>query len=153
MQLSPDSEWEGSFWMQKTDVNAWIELHRSSQNLISIVEAEFKKADLPPLSWYDILLEVKKAGKDGIRPFELQNRVLITQYNLSRFTDRLVKIGYAKRIPCPDDRRGHSLVITNKGINLLDRMWPIYQTVIDQHFSSKLSESDKTRLTSILKRI
>lgn len=139
--------------MQKTDVNAWIELHRSSQNLISIVETEFKKADLPPLAWYDILLEIKKAGGGGIRPFELQSRVLITQYNLSRMTDRLVQAGYTKRIPYPGDRRGHSLVVTDKGINLLDRMWPIYETVIDQHFSSRLSEADKTRLTSILKRI
>ncbi|MCG8490548.1 MAG: MarR family winged helix-turn-helix transcriptional regulator [Sneathiellales bacterium] len=139
--------------MQKTDINAWIELHRSSQKLISIVETELKNADLPPLAWYDILLEIKKAGKDGIRPFELQNRVLITQYNLSRMTDRLVRAGYAKRIPCLEDKRGHSLITTRKGINLLDRMWPIYETVIDQHFSSKLAEADKARLSGILKRI
>ncbi len=139
--------------MQTTDMNAWIELHRSSQKLISIVEAELKKAELPPLAWYDILLEIRKSGSRGIRPFELQDRVLITQYNLSRITDRLTRADYAERIPCQEDRRGHSLITTKKGRELLGRMWPIYETVIEGCFSSRLSQDDKIKLSSILKRI
>ena len=134
-------------------MNAWIELHRSSQKLISIVETELKKADLPPLAWYDILLEIRKSGSNGIRPFELQDKVLITQYNLSRITDRLVRAGYADRIPCREDKRGHSLIATDKGLALLDQMWPVYETVIEQYFSSRLSQGDKVNLSSILTKI
>ena len=50
---------------------------------IEAVEARLKAADLPPLGWYDVLLELEKAGEAGLRPFELQARLLLPQYGVS----------------------------------------------------------------------
>ena len=44
----------------------------------------------PPLAWYDALLEIEKAGPDGLRPFELRKLLLLPQYGTSRLLDRMV---------------------------------------------------------------
>ena len=84
-------------------VTAWARLVRISQAVLSKVEADLKAADLPPLSWYDALLELERARPDGLRPYQLQERMLLAQYNMSRLTDRLAKAGYIEREDCSDD--------------------------------------------------
>ena len=131
-------------------IAAWARLVRLSGDLIDKVEAELKAAGLPPLVWYDLLLELKRVESDGLRPIELQQRMLLAQYNLSRLADRIVKAGYAERLACGEDGRGHLLRITGEGKKLLRRMWPVYRGAIARHFASKLSAAEVERLTAIL---
>ena len=98
---------------------AWVRLVRVPQSLLSAVETELKSKGYPPLAWYDALLELRRAGADGLRPFELQGAMLLAQYNLSRLTDRLDKAGYVRRRPYDGDRRGQLLTITPQGERLL----------------------------------
>ena len=96
-------------------IGAWVRLVRVSQSLLSAVEADLKSSGFPPLAWYDALLELRRAGADGLRPFELQGAMLLAQYNLSRLTDRLDKAGYVRRRRYDGDRRGQLLTITPSG--------------------------------------
>ena len=75
-------------------ITAWARLVRTSQSLLPAVEADLKAQGFPPLAWYDALLELRRAGAEGLRSFELQEQMLLAQYNLSRLTDRLQKAGY-----------------------------------------------------------
>jgi DNA-binding MarR family transcriptional regulator len=131
-------------------IAAWARLVRLSGDLIDKVEAELKAAGLPPLVWYDALLELKRARSDGLRPFELQQRMLLAQYNLSRLLDRITKAGYAERLGCDDDGRGHLLRISGAGKKLLRRMWPVYRGAIARHFANKLNAAEVEHLTAIL---
>lgn len=132
---------------------AWARLLRSSQTLLSAVEAELKREDLPPLAWYDALLELKRAGRGGLRPFELQQKMLLAQYNLSRLCDRLAEAGYLERRPCREDARGHVLSITPQGRELLRRMWPPYRAAIQRHFAGKLSAGELRGLAAALAKL
>ena len=58
-------------------IDAWAELLRRSQSLLASVEGDVKSAGLPPLAWYDALLELKRVGAMGLRPFELQQKMLL----------------------------------------------------------------------------
>ena len=80
------------------------------------VESALKDAGLPPLVWYDVLLELERAGEAGVRPFELERAMLLAQYNLSRLLERIEKESYIERRTCPDDGRGQLLRITESGI-------------------------------------
>ena len=131
-------------------ITAWARLVRVSQDLIAAVEADLKTAGFPPLSWYDALLELKRAGPEGLRPFQLQAEMLLAQYNLSRLIDRLVAAGYVARLPSPDDRRGRVLTITPEGRRLLRRMWPVYRAAIASHFASALTQREVGQLDRIL---
>jgi DNA-binding MarR family transcriptional regulator len=129
---------------------AWARLVRVSQNLLEAVEADLKAAGMPPLVWYDALLELRRNEPDGLRPFELQDRMLLAQYNLSRLLDRIVKAGYAERRPCPEDGRGHVLHVTAAGRDLLQAMWPPYRDAIARRFADRLDDGDAAELGRLL---
>ena len=131
-------------------ISAWARLHRASQSVLSAVESDLKAAGHPPLAWYDVLLELKRVGKDGLRPLALQSQLLLAQYNLSRLLDRMEREGYLERRPCPNDGRGQIVVITPDGRHLIKRMWPTYEAAIRQHFAERLSTEEAARLARLL---
>ncbi|NKB59775.1 MAG: MarR family transcriptional regulator [Alphaproteobacteria bacterium] len=132
------------------DIAAWARLVRVSQTLLMQVETGLKAAGFPPLPWYDALLELKRAGAGGLRPFQLQERMLLAQYNLSRLVDRLVASGYVARLPSTEDGRGQILNITKEGRALLRRMWPTYRAEIQAHFAERLNKREIRDLGNIL---
>jgi DNA-binding MarR family transcriptional regulator len=131
-------------------IDAWARLQRASQGLLSAVESDLKAAGHPPLAWYDVLLELKRAEKGGLRPRALQSQMLLAQYNLSRLLDRMEREGCVERRLCPDDGRGQIVVITPKGRQLVKRMWPAYEAAIQRHFAERLSAEDAARLARLL---
>ena len=133
----------------ETTIRAWARLVKASGIVLSAVEADLKAAGLPPLAWYDALLELDRAGDRRLRPFELQNRMLFAQYNLSRLVDRLAKAGTVER-PCEDDGRGQVLMITRDGRALLHKMWPVYAKAIQTHLGEKLTLREASDLDHIL---
>lgn len=134
-------------------VAAWIGLTRAQRHASAIVEARLKEAGLPPLSWYDALLELERSGDCGLRPFELERATLFEQYNLSRLVDRLAKAGLVERCDCADDRRGQMLVITSEGRKLRKRMWKIYGPAIQEALGEKVSATEARDLAATLRKL
>jgi DNA-binding MarR family transcriptional regulator len=130
-------------------IRAWARLMRAQQAVLAAVEADLKAAGFPPLAWYDVLLELSRAEK-GLRPFALEQELLLAQYNLSRLLDRLERAGYLERRACPEDGRGQIVAITPSGRALVKRMWPTYRAAIARHVGAKLSEDDASRLAALL---
>lgn len=133
-------------------VDAWIALLRTRQQLLEQVETDLKQAGLPPLSWYDVLLELKRAPDGKLRLNDIATRMLLEKSNLTRLVDRLEKEQLLTREICDADRRGAFAVITPAGLALQQRMWPIYAAAIDQHFASKLDEQEAQQLLALLGR-
>jgi DNA-binding MarR family transcriptional regulator len=131
-------------------VAAWVALVRAGNGVISRVQADGKAEGFPPLEWYDVLWELERAPEGGVRPFELEGRLLLAQYNLSRLIDRMLKHGYVAKEPCERDGRGHVLVITETGKALRKKMWPVYRDSIQRHIGSHLGEAEARRLCELL---
>lgn len=131
-------------------VAAWARLLRVGQALLSAADAELKSRGLPPLAWYDAMLELKRAGDRGLRPFELQREMLLAQYNISRLIDRLVGAGYVDRRSAATDGRGQVLTITEAGRARLKTMWPTYRSIIKSAFADRLDAQEAADLKSIL---
>jgi len=134
-------------------VAAWARLIRAREALVSAVEGDLKAAGAPPLAWYDVLLELSRAGEGRLRPFEIEKETLLAQYNLSRLLDRLEKEGLIRREPCEDDARGQWVVITEKGRAAQARTWKIYARSIQQHVGEKLDEKSAVALAALLGRL
>lgn len=134
-------------------VTAWIGLATTSRRLLERIERDLRAANLPPLSWYDALLEIERAGPDGLRPKALQNRLLLPQYGTSRLLDRLESAGLIARRPDPDDGRGHFVAITSDGNALRRRMWPVYARALRETVGAALHPSEAVELASILEKI
>lgn len=138
---------------KKESVAAWARLFRVYKLLLEQSEQELKRADLPPLSWYDVLLEVHDAPGQRIRQFELGQKVLLPKYNLSRLLDRLQKEALLNRETCPEDGRGAVITLTPGGRRLLKRMWEVYGGTIRERFEARLTERDLVSLERTLAKL
>ena len=70
-----------------------------------------------------------------VRINELAREVVLSPTGMSRFVDRLEHAGMVRREPVPSDRRAFHIVITEEGVDLLRRMWPVYAAGIGRHFA------------------
>lgn len=134
-------------------VTAWARLFRAQRHLLEAVESALKAADLPPLAWYDVLLELYQAGEDGLRQYQIAERILLSKHNLSRLLDRLEAEGLAVRRACPEDARGKVSRITPAGTDLLRRMWPVYARVMRERFEARLSSEEIAALAAIMAKL
>ena len=133
-----------------TVVRAWARLVKAQQIAVAFIESALKAAKLPPLAWYDALLELEAAGDRGLRPGELQREMLLAQYNLSRLIDRIERAGYVERRPCDDDGRGQVIVITAAGRDIRRRMWAVYGPAIQRALGDRLSPKQAETLDALL---
>jgi DNA-binding MarR family transcriptional regulator len=97
---------------------------------------ELAAAGLPDLRWYDLLWSLYKAPGRSLRANELVREGVLTQAAMSRFVDRVEAAGCVRREVDPDDRRAQRVVLTDRGIELLRAMWPVYARGIEQHFAA-----------------
>jgi DNA-binding MarR family transcriptional regulator len=139
--------------LDEVEIAAWARLLKASAKLTGAVERALKGAGLPPLAWYDALLELHRAGGEGLRPGDLEREMLLPQYNVSRLVDRLEGAGHVERLPHREDARGQVLKITREGAELTRRMWRVYRRAIAENFAVKLGKADAERLAAILKRL
>jgi DNA-binding MarR family transcriptional regulator len=132
---------------------AWAALMRASRRLLEAIEAALKSAGYPPLAWYDALLELEKAGDDGLRPFELRTRLLLPQYGTSRLLDRMVNAGLVERRDCKDDGRGQIILISEEGRSVKKVMWPIYAQILSEGIGAKLTSEETVQLAKLLSKL
>jgi DNA-binding MarR family transcriptional regulator len=137
----------------KQAVLAWARLLKAERLALARVETALKDAELPPLAWYDVLLELERAGEAGLRPFELERALLLAQYNLSRLLDRIERDGLIERAPCPHDGRGNMLRLTARGRSMRNAMWRVYGQAIEAAVGSCLDKTEAGTLSALLARI
>ena len=128
---------------------AWIRLVRARHAVVSRLEADSKAAGALPIEWYDVLWDLERHD-GGVRPFELEERLLFAQYNLSRLIDRLVDAGLVRREVCPTDKRGQMLFITEAGKKARKATWPHYARAMNKHLGDKLTEAEAEKLAALL---
>lgn len=104
-------------------------------------------------SEYDVLVNIAGGPKDGLRPTELADRVLITKSGLTRLLDRLVERGYIERRACASDRRGQLIVLTADGRRAFRRATPNVVRAIGELFGDHFTEREVTDLRVACERI
>jgi len=134
-------------------VAAWIALIRAQKTSLQTVEQAFKQQGLPPLAWYDVLWELEQAQPDALRPFELEQRLLMPQYGLSRLLDRIRDAGYLERRPSAADGRGFDIAITAAGRAIRKKMWPVYAAALNRALGARLSDAEAKKLATLLEKL
>ena len=119
-------------------LEAWKQLQQVHALLTGEVEALLRSAGLPPLAWYDALSALYEAPGRRLRHHELAERILRSRSGLSRLVDRLERAGAIERQGVEADRRGADVVLTDAGIELMSRMWPLYAETLERHFAQPL---------------
>ena len=136
-----------------TVISVWTRLLRAHHLALSDVERTLKAAGLPPLVWYDVLLELSRESGRGLRPFEIEREMLLPQYGLSRLLDRMERAGCVRREPCDEDGRGQLVLMTTAGKDLKKRMWPVYKAAVQKAIGDRITEREGVTLERLLAKI
>lgn len=134
-------------------MQAWASLLHTGRDLQDKIEEQLKRAELPPLDWYDVLRELELSEPGMLRQATLQKSTKLAQYNVCRLLDRLQREGLVERRSCPMDARNNVVVITSKGRALCRRMEPVYASAIDDHLGRVLTQAEAEQLRNLLDKL
>jgi DNA-binding MarR family transcriptional regulator len=140
--------------LEENRLAAWRAFINAHASVIDRIEQELAKAGQLPLTSYDVLVALAEAPGHRLRMNDLARSVVVlSRSGVTRLADRLEAEGLLRRERTAEDRRGAYAVITDKGLDALDRARPIYAQGIARHFARFLNDAEVQTLTSALERI
>ena len=138
--------------LEDEQLDAWRAFLNAHAHVTRAIGRDLAAAGLPDLGWYDLLWTLYRAPERRLRVNELAREVVLSPTAMSRFVDRAEAAGVVRREPDPADRRALQVALTDEGVELLRRMWPVYEQGIERHFAAQLDRSPQ-RLRAMLERM
>ncbi len=132
--------------MLQPSVLAWLRLYRVVQKIDRLQSTHLRSWGLN-IAQFDVLARV--GATSGLTQQELADSLLVTKGNISQLLDRLEQQGLLRRC---QDRRNNSLILTEKGQELHDRVVPAHEQLIAQELSV-LSSSETAELQRLLRKL
>jgi DNA-binding MarR family transcriptional regulator len=138
--------------LSKDGLSAWAAFIEGHSALVRCIEERLEENGLPPLTWYDVLWPLFRASEKRLRMNQLSEEVLLSRTGLVRLVDRIEQAGLLRREPVPEDGRGAYVVITEAGVRMLERIWPIYGRTVRELFLEPLGK-DLERVSRGIERV
>jgi DNA-binding MarR family transcriptional regulator len=132
---------------------AWRRFYPSFWRIHAAIEADLTAAGLPSLSWYDALYELYVAPGRHLRMNELARHALLSRSGLTRLVDKLEQEKLIERKSCPEDGRVQHAQLTEKGVEVLRRIWPVYRAGIAKYFAAHLSDAEAAQIEKSLGKV
>lgn len=102
---------------------------------------------------FDVLATLRRAGLPfQMTPTQLFSSLMLSSGAMTNRLDRLEKLGLIKRAPNPNDRRGILVILTDKGVELMDSAYPAHIENEDQMIAS-LSNTERETFTKLLRKM
>jgi DNA-binding MarR family transcriptional regulator len=139
--------------LPETHLEAWRNYYVSFWRVFAAIDADLAAADLPSLSWYDALYELYLAPDRQLRMNELARSALLSRSGLTRLVDKLENEKLLERRRCAEDGRVQYARLTEKGVEVLRKIWPVYRAGIAKYFASHLSEAEAKQAAAMLGRV
>ena len=127
----------------------WRSFLNAHARVTRAIGRDLAEAGLPDLAWYDLLWTLYRQPGRSLRVKELADEVVLSPTAMSRFVDRVEAAGCVRRQPDPDDRRALQVTLTDEGVALLRKMWPVYARGIEEHFAAHVEGSLRETLERI----
>jgi DNA-binding MarR family transcriptional regulator len=121
-------------------VDTWRAVVTSHAAVTERVQRALAAADLPPLSWLELLWAVKRSPTGRPRMSELAERLTLSRGGITKLVDRLEDAGYLKRVACTDDRRSLQAELTAAGERMLEEMRAVYVAEVGRHLDALTAE-------------
>ncbi|MFI7019397.1 MarR family winged helix-turn-helix transcriptional regulator [Streptomyces sp. NPDC050164] len=134
-------------------LEAWRAMLLAHNTAVRAIESDVQRDGRVPLTWYDVLLELRAAGEEGLRMQDVANRVVLSRTRVSRLVDEMVRAGLVRKVPDPHDRRVSWAAISEDGLAALRETAPVYMRSIRRHFSAYLSDEDAQVIAEALHKV
>ena len=97
-------------------------------------------------------LAVIEGDDTALTPSEISERTLVSSATMTNTLDALERLGWARRVPNPADRRSVLIEITDEGQDVADRFLPGIR-VLEQAFCSELTSAERATLLKLLGKV
>ena len=133
-------------------MEAWRAVLGVHASLTGSAEEALREADLPPLSWLNLLWALDQAPDKRLRMNELAAYLNLSRGGLTKLVDRLEGAGLIRREACSSDRRGYHAALESTGTDMLGKMWPVYEAELERHLAASLSDEEAETIRVALTR-
>lgn len=139
--------------LPETHLEAWRKYQGAFWRVFAAIETDLEAAGLPSLSWYDALYELYLAPDRQLRMSELARSALLSRSGLTRLVDKLEKEKLIERRNCAEDGRVQHARLTEAGVAMLRKIWPVYRAGIANYFAAHLDEAEARQMAAVLTRV
>jgi DNA-binding MarR family transcriptional regulator len=139
---------------QLTDqhLRAWRAVVTAHASVTERMQKAFAAADLPPLSWFDVLWAVHRSPTGRPRMSELAEWLTLSRGGITKLVDRLEGAGYIERVSCSEDRRSLQAELTPAGKRIVEEMREVYEGELGRYVGAVTAEEAEV-LSSSLERV
>lgn len=136
----------------KPHLDAWRAVVTSHAAVSERVQRALSAADLPPLSWLEMLSAIQRSPSGPPRMSELAEWLTLSRGGITKLVDRLQEAGYLERVSCADDRRSLRAELTPAGEKMLEEMQAVYEAELEQHLRL-LNPAESELITTALRKV
>jgi DNA-binding MarR family transcriptional regulator len=133
-------------------LRCWRLFFESGLALQSVLDTELDHEAGVSLRWYDVLVHLEESPQ-GIPMSELAGRILHSKSGFTRVVDRMEEAGLVRRVRPEQDRRSILIVLTERGIETMQRARRYHRDGIERHFSQHLTDNEVKVLTRALEKV
>jgi DNA-binding MarR family transcriptional regulator len=133
-------------------LRCWRLFFESALALGDVLDTELDQAVGIPQRWYDVLVHLEESAT-GVRMNELAERILYSKSGFTRVVDRMEEAGLVQRVRPVDDRRSIFVVLTDRGVQMMNEARLHHRDGIERHFSQHLTDADVEALTGALEKV
>ena len=132
---------------------SWPLLLEAHAALVDRLEAELKARGGPPLTWYDVMVQLSSAPDGALPMKELAESLLLSRSGATRLVDRMADAGLVERAPCGTDRRVVYARLTPQGREEFERVRPEHIRDVERYFSEHLTDEEALVLRGVFQKV
>jgi DNA-binding MarR family transcriptional regulator len=132
---------------QQQALRSWLRLLGSSNAIRKLLTARMQAAHGVSLSRFDILANLYRAPKDGVRLSDLSKQLMVSNGNVTQVMAPLMKEGLVERRPCTDDARAAIARLTPAGRTMFETMASEHAAWVEDIFKPLNAGEQQTLLT------
>ncbi|MBI0379979.1 MarR family transcriptional regulator [Streptomyces albiflaviniger] len=136
-------------WLTPDELRVFRAFNRAWEAVSIRLDADMERVTGLPRTYFDILWRLRRAPDRSLRMSRLAE---ITHSKSSRITHavgRLEAAGLVRRVVPEGDRRGWLAVLTDQGLERVERAAPVYAHSVRDHVLGPLTEEERDQLTVI----
>ncbi|MCH2082995.1 MAG: MarR family transcriptional regulator [Saprospiraceae bacterium] len=136
----------------KTHAKAYFKLLETANWIDQQVKSCLHQFDITHPQ-YNVLRILRGSIPMPLSSTDIKDRMIVISPDMTRLLDRLIKKELIDKRICPDNRRKVEVIISEKGIELLEDIQPIIMEKVQYFYHDQISELEAQQLYDILQKI
>ncbi|MFE5646865.1 MarR family winged helix-turn-helix transcriptional regulator [Rhodococcus sp. NPDC056516] len=137
---------ESTRWLTDSEQTAWRAYLDSTRLLQRVLDQQLVHDSDISFTDFELLVALAEAPGRQLRMSELADAVMATRSGVTRAVNRLVGVGWVRRVECVDDKRGANAELTDQGAEKLASASPAHVAAVRKNMFDLLSPRDVERL-------